>query len=1268
MTAALLVLTLTLTLTLAGAPAAPAAAAGSDGGAESATRTLAKWSIFVYLDADNDLHSYGLEDLEEMKAAGTNADVNVIVLFDGSGNADSKYLKIEGGSATQLQHLGEVNMADPQTLEDFLDWGLQAYPARRNALIIWDHGDGIFRRSETNATSGQPDILKGFCTEGGWESIELHEFRDVLDNVQPHVYPVGGTFDIIGFDCCLMGQIETAYQCIPYADYIVFSEMTEPVSGWVYDESFGAVIDDPDLSTEAFCEQLVDDYYDDFSGYGATSLSAIDLDALENTFTAPFNTLCNGLINEMYNYGNTIDDLRSQAESYDQYSYYAPDLYHFVDLVSQSAQLPAYLTQQAEAVLATEAETVVSVRNRGYSTANARGMTIYFPQDSVIDEYAAECDFVAERWDEFLDEYHDPSAAHLRATTTVTDHDGDGHDDDVAITVYDTANEPLPGASVSIDGTAIGTTGTDGQITADDFDKGVHIVHASHDGLFTNAEFVIQNRRPVAQFALPAPAPAESEVVFDGSASSDPDGDPLSYVWDFGDGVTGTGREVTHRFANDGMFTVELRVFDDDRATHNVTRLFEVLNIEPVARAGNDQLVNEDTRVVFDASASSDTPNDIPTLEYRWDFDDGNATEWAANATANHTYAHAGSYIVELSVRDKDGAAATDLIDIVVSNIPPRANCTDTISCYEDDLVRLDGSTSFDSASDIPTLRYHWDLGDGTTTEGAICTHRYEDFGRYTVTLTVTDDDRAEDSCTTEVYVTNRAPVAVASGEGTTIEVYEDELVTLDGDDSYDTPSDRDQLQYYWSVNDGSKMSGYRTAVAAHRFPNSGVWEATLTVTDDDGAQSTARVNISVINIAPEALAPEALVVNEGASIYLSGENSSDTPSDQTSLSYGWDLDGDGAEDAMGATVLARFDTPGSLDITLTVTDDDHASDTATITVTVNAGPVPIIVAPEVMVATESRIFSSSSSYDTDGQILERYWDLDCEVDSDGDGDAANDIDSRATAPEFAYDTAGRYRVKLTVVDDRGMSASETFEVRVDPAPNAIIECLTEPSIGNLGIFIYAAVGVLFIVLIALLVRRRKRRKRTEEAWSNNDTDEDTGGESGRELGGGDGFLDYEYASQPLSSDGELGSADAEPSYEYAYDAGAEPVPGPSNTDNGYPAPEQYATDDDHGPEYDRWNDASDQYNAPIPDRVDAGALQTESQRDDEHDGEWAAESDENGWDNGGWDNGVWDEDDVGVDDEGEGDIGRAWDEDEDEDEDALFSDGGGLEDWQQAW
>jgi len=117
----------------------------------------AKWTFMVYLDADNNLEAVGIDDFLEMASVGSTADVRIVVQMDrsplgppdgsrayGDWTTARRYLiaKDMTPDAAPIVDMGEVNMGDPQTLIDFVTWGITAFPADHYFLVLWDHGIG----------------------------------------------------------------------------------------------------------------------------------------------------------------------------------------------------------------------------------------------------------------------------------------------------------------------------------------------------------------------------------------------------------------------------------------------------------------------------------------------------------------------------------------------------------------------------------------------------------------------------------------------------------------------------------------------------------------------------------------------------------------------------------------------------------------------------------------------------------------------------------------------------------------------------------------------------------------------------------------------------------------------------------------------------------------------------------------------------------------------------------------------------------------------
>src|SRR5690606_33483302 len=130
------------------------------------------------------------------------------------------------------------------------------------------------------------------------------------------------------------------------------------------------------------------------------------------------------------------------------------------------------------------------------------------------------------------------------------------------------------------------------------------------------------NIAPTASFvADPSSGVAPLEVSFDASGSEDPDGEIVSYEWDFGDGNSGEGAVVSHTFEEPGSYEVTLTVTDDQGATGTASETIEVsaapVNEPPVASLVLDPTSGEAPVAVFaDASGSVDPEGEIGMCWY----------------------------------------------------------------------------------------------------------------------------------------------------------------------------------------------------------------------------------------------------------------------------------------------------------------------------------------------------------------------------------------------------------------------------------------------------------------------------------------------------------------------------------------------------------------------------------------------------------------------------------------------------------------------------
>ncbi|HEC88681.1 MAG TPA: PKD domain-containing protein [Thermoplasmata archaeon] len=142
-------------------------------------------------------------------------------------------------------------------------------------------------------------------------------------------------------------------------------------------------------------------------------------------------------------------------------------------------------------------------------------------------------------------------------------------------------------------------------------------------------------------------------------------GDIIAWIWYFGDGESSTLQNPLHIYPDDGEYTVRLVIIDSSGNTSYTEKNITVLNVPPVADAGEDFISNS-SQVIFNGSASYDSDGFI--VDYAWNFGDGGV---AYGSIVAHIYINDGIYNVMLNVVDDDGENDNDTLNVTVDTTPP---------------------------------------------------------------------------------------------------------------------------------------------------------------------------------------------------------------------------------------------------------------------------------------------------------------------------------------------------------------------------------------------------------------------------------------------------------------------------------------------------------------------------------------------------------------------------------------------------------------------
>lgn len=279
---------------------------------------LKKWTMMIFINADNDLEGAGIGDINEMEAVGSDENLNIVVQIDrhkdvvtetensvydvsnGNWSGTRRYYierddNPEGISSQVKGRLGETDAGSYKSLLDFVDWSVKCYPAEHYYLIIWNHGAGLggisFDEESKNHITGE----------------------QLIDAVQGASKIAGRKIDIVNFDACLMAMVEVAWQLKGYTDIMVASEEVEPGYGLPYTDILKKMAEEPGIEPEALAKHVVDVYTKSYVLGGSqaqrkaqsVTYSAVKIDRMANLM-GPIDEFAEALRGNFGDYVRTI--------------------------------------------------------------------------------------------------------------------------------------------------------------------------------------------------------------------------------------------------------------------------------------------------------------------------------------------------------------------------------------------------------------------------------------------------------------------------------------------------------------------------------------------------------------------------------------------------------------------------------------------------------------------------------------------------------------------------------------------------------------------------------------------------------------------------------------------------------------------------------------------------------------------------------------------------------------------------------------------------
>ena len=496
---------------------------------------------------------------------------------------------------------------------------------------------------------------------------------------------------------------------------------------------------------------------------------------------------------------------------------------------------------------------------------------------------------------------------------------------------------------------------------------------------------VFIGRAPVAAFSYDEGKYTFDNIILNASGSFDPDLGDVDCRFELEsrpgliEVLEAPGCVSQWNWSDDGDWAIKIIVFDEELDEDIIETNVTILNRAPYMNVSMVESIDVESQVTIDATDSGDIDSISPSgQQITISWPGLNCDEGLTQPTCTFTPMGEGPLPISAMAVDDDGAVTYVNTTLDVLNIAPTVaypelyyggeNITpDNMGVWElnEDQTALLRIIGDDTLSDRDDLNIEWIPSDlienwTETTKGpsSTATVSWPTSGLHTIQVSAYDDDGARSEIrTAQVNIINVPPSI--SGLGSNVPVFEDDNLTLSVDVS-DTASDQDSLEVCWDldalidsnsdgnmINDCELIGTEMTMSWAAR----GIRQITATVTDDDGAQALASVNVSVQNLPPSAAitnSSNVFELVEGDNITLSGLTSRETASDKLSLQYDWDsdlidsdLDGQatGEIDFSGAEYTLTNLEPGQWTFTLTVTDDDGESSSSSITLTVSEKP-----------------------------------------------------------------------------------------------------------------------------------------------------------------------------------------------------------------------------------------------------------------------------------------------------------------------------------------
>jgi len=485
----------------------------------------------------------------------------------------------------------------------------------------------------------------------------------------------------------------------------------------------------------------------------------------------------------------------------------------------------------------------------------------------------------------------------------------------------------------------------------------------------------------------------------------------VSYLWEFGDGITSPLSNPTHIYGSPGTYIVKLTVINTDGCSNNISKPIIIVP-EPTANFTHSQPACKDSEVQFNNLSTAEVGYIVKS---EWNFGDGNAMITLNLDPVFHTYTTYNTFNVTLTVTTNDSCKRT--IQLPVTVLPnPLADFSYLTSCANSPVQF--NSLSQPGAGGLAS--WSWNFGDPPSGSNNVSTledptHTFTSAGNYNVSLMVSNTGGCTDTVTLPVVVNPLPAVDFSISPG----CMEDSTHFI----SSTFVNAALVTTWLWDFGDGftsTEVDPY------HIYASSGTFIVTLTVTDNTDCVNTKTKTVAIV---PPPTSFFQVSTQTCANTPVFFTNLSTTPGG-TLTSYYWDF-GDNSDTLINAPATGNvphtYAVAGTYTVILKVTTSLGCENESQKTVTISSSPLASFNFDNTCTGSAVN-FNDLSQVNSGTAIVNWLWNF-------GDPTSGSNNTSTLQNPLHVFNTPGSYTVLLQVNNATGCPDTVSKVLVVQPKP-----------------------------------------------------------------------------------------------------------------------------------------------------------------------------------------------------------------------------------------